>query len=64
MNTLSELYHSDFNAWALQTAALIRQRAFDDLNLNDLAEEIESLGDKERREVARNDCGRLSSRRN
>lgn len=52
MNTLSELYHSDFNAWALQTAALIRQRAFDDLNLNDLAEEIESLGDKDRREVA------------
>lgn len=51
MNTLSELYKTDFHAWALKTAELIRQRRFNELNLEELAEEIEDLGDKERNEV-------------
>lgn len=52
MNALSELYKNDFHAWALQTAALIRQHKFEELNIEDLAEELASMGKKERAEVA------------
>jgi hypothetical protein len=52
MNELAELYKTDFHAWTLKAAELVRQRRFDELNLEDLAEELESMGDKERNEVA------------
>ncbi len=51
MNALSELYKTDFHAWTLQAAALLRQHKLDELNLDDLAEELESMGAKERREL-------------
>lgn len=52
MNNLAELYHSDFHAWTLKAAELIRQRQFNDLNLDELAEELDSMGKKERNEAA------------
>lgn len=51
MNSLSELYNTDFHAWALQTATLLRQHKFADLNIEELAEEIEDLGKKQRNEI-------------
>lgn len=51
MNAISELYHRDFHAWTLQAAELIRQRKFDQLNIDDLAEELDSMGKKERNEI-------------
>ncbi len=52
MKDLSELYKSDLHAWALQATALIRQHKFEELNIEDLAEELDSMGRKERTEVA------------
>lgn len=52
MNAVSELYKTDFHAWAMQTAALIRQHKFEELNIEDLAEELDGMGKKERTEVA------------
>ena len=52
MSTLSELYQTDFHAWTLKVAELLRQRRFEQLNIDDLAEELEDLGAKERKELA------------
>ena len=52
MSELESLYKTDFHTWTLTAAALIRQRKFDKINIEDLAEELESMGDKERNEVA------------
>ena len=51
MSTLSDLYKSDFHAWTQQAAALVREHKLDELNLDDLAEELDSMGAKERREL-------------
>ena len=52
MNALSELYRSDFHAWALRAAEMVRQRKFAELNIEELAEELDSIGRKERTEAA------------
>ncbi len=38
------LYQTDFYAWSLEQAALLRARRFDDLDLERLIEEVEDLG--------------------
>ncbi len=43
------LYGTDFAEWALQTAELLRQRRFDEIDIDNVAEEIRSLGDSELR---------------
>jgi hypothetical protein len=43
------LYDTDFYAWALEQAALLREGAVAELDLKNLAEEIESLGKRDRR---------------
>ncbi|MBW4699987.1 MAG: DUF29 domain-containing protein [Aphanocapsa lilacina HA4352-LM1] len=45
------LYEDDFHAWTAQQAALIRARQWERLDIENLAEEIESLGRAERREL-------------
>lgn len=45
---LSELYEKDVYAWALKNAALLRQRRFDEIDVDHIAEEIESVGKSER----------------
>ena len=50
MNSNS-LYHTDFAAWAFQQAALLKGRKFDQVDLDELIEEIESMGKSEYREL-------------
>jgi hypothetical protein len=52
MNDLSDLYQTDYHAWVLKTAELLRQGQFEQLNIEALAEELESLGKKECKEIA------------
>jgi hypothetical protein len=49
--TNTALYATDFYAWGLTTAALIRARQWEDIDLEALAEEIEGLALKDRRDV-------------
>jgi hypothetical protein len=45
------LYETDFYAWTQQQANLLRDRQWDEIDLSNLIEEIESLGRKERWEL-------------
>jgi hypothetical protein len=51
MRTNAELYDHDFYAWTQEQAALLRKGAMQDLDLANLAEEIESLGKSQHREL-------------
>ncbi len=53
MSTNAELYEQDFYAWTQTTAALIRAGKWYDLDPEALAEEVESLGKSQQRELAR-----------
>ncbi len=44
-------YESDFHAWALRNARLLRAGRFDELDVDHIAEELESMGASERREL-------------
>jgi hypothetical protein len=44
-------YSADIAAWAAEQAALLRARASNELDFDNLAEEIEALGASQRREV-------------
>lgn len=45
MSTNSKsLYETDFYTWAKQQAELVRQRRFDELDLENLVEEVEDMG--------------------
>jgi uncharacterized protein DUF29 len=48
---MSDLYDSDFLEWAETQAALLRSRSANKLDWDNLAEEIESLAKRDRREV-------------
>ncbi|MBF0345169.1 MAG: DUF29 domain-containing protein [Nitrospirae bacterium] len=45
------LYASDFYKWSLKTAELLRQGRFGELDIENIAEEIESLGKSEKKEL-------------
>jgi Domain of unknown function DUF29 len=45
----ADLYESDYYAWALRQAELLRQRRFADLDLENLIEEVEDLARSDRR---------------
>jgi hypothetical protein len=51
MGTKTTLYDQDFYAWTQEQAALLREGAVHELDLTNLAEEIESLGKSEQREL-------------
>src|SRR4029453_13613406 len=51
MRTNAELYDHDFYAWTQEQAALLRKGAVHALDLTNLAEEIESLGKSQHREL-------------
>ncbi len=44
-------YHKDFYAWALHSAALIRQGKLSSLDFEHIADEIESMGKSDKREL-------------
>jgi hypothetical protein len=48
---MSELYESDIAAWAEQQAAVLRRRAADEVDWENVAEEIERLARSDRREI-------------
>jgi len=45
------LYDADFAAWTSETASLLRQRRFTAVDADNVAEEIEDLGNRLKREV-------------
>jgi hypothetical protein len=51
MGTNAELYDADFYAWCLTTAALIREKKWHDIDPESVAEEVESLGRSQKREL-------------
>lgn len=53
MGTNGEFYEQDFYAWTQSTAALIRAGKWYDLDPEALAEEVESLGARDHRELRR-----------
>jgi Domain of unknown function DUF29 len=57
-HTLS-LYDRDLVAWAAQQAALIRERRFEDLDVENLAQEVEDLAKSQRRELNSRICNIL-----
>jgi Domain of unknown function DUF29 len=50
----SELYDADFYVWSEVQAELLRERRFDDLDLQNLIEEVEDLGGALKRSVLTN----------
>ena len=44
-------YDEDFYGWAMAEANLLRQRKWDELDIEHLAEELESMGASEKREI-------------
>ena len=49
--TIKTLYDTDFVEWAYHTAEFVRAGRFDAVDLENLAEEIEDLGNSERKAV-------------
>ena len=47
----SDLYETDFYTWTIEQAKFLRDGAWDSLDIQNLAEEIESLGKQDRREL-------------
>lgn len=52
MSAGASLYETDFYAWTMAQAALLRDGKVQELDLGNLAEEIESLGKSDRRALA------------
>lgn len=44
-------YDSDFYTWTLENAKLLRQKKFEEIDFDNIAEEIESMGKSEKREI-------------
>lgn len=44
MSTLSSLYQSDFNLWLEKNLTLLKERGFAQLDVDNLVEEIEDMG--------------------
>jgi Domain of unknown function DUF29 len=47
----NELYEADFYAWTQEQARLLRERRFDDLDLENLIDEVESVGRSDKRQI-------------
>jgi hypothetical protein len=45
------LYEADFYAWTQEQARLLRERRWSDLDLENLIDEVESVGGSEKREI-------------
>ncbi len=48
MANVETLYETDFYAWAMEMAQLIKTKQFDKVDIEHLAEEVESMGASER----------------
>jgi hypothetical protein len=45
------LYDEDFAVWTSETARLLRERRFDEVDIEHIAEEIEDMGKRDKREL-------------
>ena len=45
------LYEGDFYAWAMENADLLRQKKFEEIDVENIAEEIESMGKSNKRSL-------------
>ena len=48
---MSNLYEHDIHAWTQQTAELLRQRRFQEVDIEHLVEELESMARRDRQEL-------------
>ncbi|MBK1719642.1 DUF29 domain-containing protein [Thiocystis violacea] len=48
---IPNLYEHDIHAWTQQTADLLRQRRFQELDIEHLVEELETMGRRDRQEL-------------
>ena len=53
-NSQETLYDRDYYQWLIQTAKLLKEKKFTQLDLENLIEEIESLGKSEKRAIGSN----------
>lgn len=53
---MSTQYHTDFVAWADETAKLLRQHRFEEIDLDALVEEIEGLAKRDRKAMKTVGC--------
>ena len=51
LKTLAKLYETDFVAWTEETTNLIKEKQFEKVDWNSVIEEIESLGNSDKREL-------------
>ena len=51
MTELSDLYHTDYSAWAHRNADLLRTGDYESLDLAHLLEELEDMGKSEQRDL-------------
>ncbi|PZV16141.1 MAG: DUF29 domain-containing protein [Leptolyngbya sp.] len=49
---MSEIYSADFSDWTRQTAQLLRERRWHEIDVANLIDEVEDLGKSERRAIA------------
>ena len=49
----NSLYEPDFFTWTQEQARLLRERRFDDLDLDNLVDEVESVGSSEKHKIRR-----------
>ncbi len=49
---MSKLYSTDFSTWISQTAQLLRERRWHDIDVANLIDEVEDLGKSERRAIS------------
>jgi Domain of unknown function DUF29 len=47
----NDLYETDFYAWTQQQARLLRERRWAELDLENVAEEMETLGRSDKRQI-------------
>lgn len=47
----TQMYDQDFYAWAMKSAELLRQGRFSEIDVEHIAEELETMGRSERREL-------------
>lgn len=50
-NPTASLYQTDLHAWARTNAALLRERRFSELDLENLIEEVDDMGKSEQRSI-------------
>ena len=52
LTNLQQLYETDDHLWLLETIELLKQKRFNDLDLQNLIEELEDLGNEKKNAVA------------